>query len=109
MKSRLLILAASTALTISLPATALACQGKKEANLTQEQRTELQQVKANAQTEVESILTSDQRIQFQSALQDGQKMKSALNSLNLSSEQESQTDEIMQSYKQQKRTIFNQG
>ena len=109
MKSKLLpILAASAALSLSFPFAAFACNQGKQANLTQAQKTEIEQVKSNTRSEVEAVLTAEQQTEFQNALNDGQKMKTAVRNLNLSSEQQSQLNEIMQSAKQQKRAIYNQ-
>ena len=110
MKSKLLpILAASTALALAFPVAAFAGDEAKQENLTQAQRTELQQVTNNARSQIEAVLTPEQQTEFQNALNDGQKMKTAVRNLSLSSEQQSQLDEIMQSAKQQKRAIYNQG
>ncbi|MEA5597514.1 hypothetical protein [Rivularia sp. UHCC 0363] len=105
MKSKLMpILAASTVLTLALPLAANACGDKK--NLTQAQRTQLEQVKDNTQSQVEAVLTPQQQGQFQSAVQDGQKMRSAVANLNLSPEQQTQINEIMKVSKEQKRAIY---
>ena len=110
MKSKLLpILAASTALTFVFPVAAFACNQARQANLTQAQKTELRQVNDNTRSQVEAVLTAQQQTELQNALNDGQKMKTAVRNLNLSSEQQSQLDEIMESAKQQKRAIYNQG
>ncbi|MBV6622882.1 MAG: hypothetical protein KI793_08015 [Rivularia sp. (in: Bacteria)] len=105
MKSKLMpILAASTIFTLALPLAANACGDKK--NLTQAQRTQIEQVKNNARSQVEEVLTPQQQGQFQSAVEDGQKMRSAVANLNLSQEQQTQIDEIMQVAKEQKRAIY---
>ncbi len=98
------ILAASTVFTLALPFAANACGNKN--NLTQAQRTQLEQVKNNARSEIEAVLTSQQQVQLQNALEDGQKMRSAVDNLNLSQEQQTQVNEIMQAAKEQKRGIY---
>lgn len=98
------IMAASAIFTLALPLAANAC-GNKE-NLTQAQRTQLEQVKNNARSQVETVLTPQQQGQFQNAVEDGQKMRSAVASLNLSQEQQTQISEIMQVTKEQKRAIY---
>jgi len=107
MKFKLLpILAASTVFALALPLNANAenCRNKK--NLTQAQRTEIQEVKDNARSQIETVLAPQQQEQFQSAVEDGQKMRSALANLNLSQEQQTQIDEIMQVAKEQKKAIY---
>lgn len=108
MKSKLLpILATSAALTFVFPTSAFAGNQAKKANLTEAQKTQLEQVKNNARSEIEAVLTAEQQTELQNALDNGQKMKAAVRNLNLSSEQQSQLDRIMQSAKQQKRAIYN--
>ena len=105
MKSKLMpILAASAVFTLALPLAANAC-GNKE-NLTQAQRTQIEEIKDNARSQVEAVLTPQQQAQFQTTLGDGQKMRSALTNLNLSQEQQTQINEIMQVSKEQKRAIY---
>ena len=105
MKSKLMpILAASTIFTLALPLAANACGDKN--NLTQAQRTQIEQVKTNARSQVEAVLNPQQQAQFQSVVEDGQKMSSAVASLNLSEEQQSQVNEIMKLAKEQKRAIY---
>ncbi len=105
MKSKLMpILAASAIFTLALPLAANACGDKK--NLTQAQRTQMEQVKTNARSQVEAVLNPQQQAQFQSAVEDGQKMRSAVASLNLSEEQQTQVNEIMKVSKEQKRAIY---
>ena len=107
MKSKFMpILAASAIFTIALPLAANAACGDKE-NLTQAQQTQLEQVKNNARSEVEAVLTSQQQGQLQSALEDGQKMRSALANLNLSQQQQNEINEIMQVAKEEKRAIYS--
>ncbi|MEM6754583.1 MAG: hypothetical protein AAF630_16625 [Cyanobacteria bacterium P01_C01_bin.38] len=105
MKSKLMpILAASTIFTLALPLAANACGDKK--NLTQAQRTQIEQVKNNARSQVEAVLTPQQQDEWKSAVEDGQKMRSAVASLNLSQEQQTQINEIMTVSKEQKRAIY---
>ncbi|BAY85228.1 hypothetical protein NIES267_47270 [Calothrix parasitica NIES-267] len=105
MKSKLMpILAASTIFTLALPLAANACGDKK--NLTQAQRTQIEEIRDNTRSQVESVLTPQQEVEFQSSVEDGQKMRSAVANLNLSPEQQTQIDEIMQVAKEQKKAIY---
>ena len=105
MKSKLMpILAASAIFTLALPLAANACGENK--NLTQAQRTQVEEIKKNARSQVEAVLKPQQQGEFQSAVEDGQKMRSAVTSLNLSQEQQTQINEIMELAKEQKRAIY---
>ena len=105
MKSKLMpILAASTIFTLALPLAANACGDKK--NLTQAQRTQIEEIRDNTRSQVESVLTPQQEVELQSAVEDGRKMRSAVANLNLSQEQQTQIDEIMQVAKEQKKAIY---
>ena len=55
---------------------------------------------------METVLTPQQQGEFQSAVDDGQKMRSAVANLNLSQEQQTQINEIMKVSKEQKRAIY---
>ncbi len=98
------ILAASTIFTLALPLAANACGDKK--NLTQAQRTQIEEVKNNARSQVEAVLTPQQQAEWKSAVEDGQKMRSAVANLNLSQEQQTQINEIMKVSKEQKTAIY---
>ena len=105
MKSKLMpILAASTIFTLALPLAANACGDKK--NLTQAQRTQIEEIRDNARSQLETVLTPQQQGEFQSAVEDGQKMRSAVANLNLSQEQQTQINEIMKVSKEQKKAIY---
>ena len=105
MKSKLMpILAASTIFTLALPLAANACGDKK--NLTQAQRTQIEEIRDNARSQLATVLTPQQQGEFQSAVEDGQKMRSAVANLNLSQEQQTQINEIMKVSKEQKKAIY---
>ncbi len=93
--------------TTAIPLVAQACPNGQGANLTQEQRNQIEQIQRNSIQQVEGILTPDQQQQFQTALTQGQRMHSAVASLNLSPQQQSQLQGIMQSAKTQKQQLFN--
>ncbi|MEL6166341.1 MAG: hypothetical protein AAFR37_22225, partial [Cyanobacteria bacterium J06628_3] len=86
------------------PLAANACGDKR--NLTQAQRNQIEEVRDNARSQVESVLTPQQEVEFQSAVENGRKMRSAVANLNLSQEQQTQIDEIMQVAKEQKKAIY---
>jgi hypothetical protein len=65
--------------------------------LTQEQQTQLAELRNQTRTSVENILTAEQRNQFLAALEQGQDFRSAITSLNLSPEQKTQLRGVFQS------------
>jgi periplasmic protein CpxP/Spy len=71
-------------------------------NLTQEQRTQIQAIKQETRSQIEGILTPEQRQQAQTAWNNngGDKPKNGLRNLNLSDEQRTQVREIMRSSKE---------
>jgi periplasmic protein CpxP/Spy len=75
-------------------------------NLTQAQKTQLQQVSTQVRTQVEQILTTEQRQQFKAALVQGSSLREAIASLNLSAEQKSQLRQVMQSTRPQLNQIL---
>lgn len=70
-------------------------------NLTPQQQQRMQQIKQSTQTQIENILTAEQRSQLQAARQNGENPRRALKSLNLSAEQRTQMREIKRSSREQ--------
>lgn len=82
-------------------------QGQKAGlELTQEQQNQMQQIRRNTRSEIEAILTSEQKQQFQAALEQRRGMRSAIAAMNLSPEQQTQLRNIMQSAKAQKDALL---
>lgn len=90
--------------TIAVPLAAQACN---KGQTTQAQQTQLEQVSRNTVQQVEAVLSPEQQQQFQAAVAQGQGMGTALADLNLSAEQQTQLQRIMQSAKTQKQQILN--
>jgi len=65
--------------------------------LTQEQKTQLAQLRQETRASIEKILTQEQRNQFITALEQGQDFKSAIAAMNLSPEQKTQLRSVFQS------------
>jgi ribonuclease HII len=111
MKLRLLPVLAGAMIAATIPVAAFACPGadgqKTNQQLTPQQQSQLQQIQRNTLQEVSAVLTPEQQQQFQTALASGQKMRAAVSSLNLSSEQQEQVQQIMQASKTQKQQLFN--
>jgi periplasmic protein CpxP/Spy len=107
MKLKLMpMLAGLVMLSVAAPVAAQGCTGQKT-NLTPQQQSRLEEIRRNSVQQVETLLTPEQQQQFQNALASGQKMRSAVGSLNLSSEQQTQVQQVMQSEKAQKNALLN--
>ena len=82
-------------------------QGKRAAiELTQEQRTQMEQIYRNTRSQMEAILTPEQKQSFQAALEQRRGMRGAISAMNLSPEQQTQLRNIMQSARTQKDAIL---
>ncbi len=77
-------------------------------NLTEEQRTQIQAIKRETRSQIEGILTPEQRQQAQTAWNNngGDKPKNGLRNLNLSDEQRTQVREIMRSSKEKMEAVL---
>ncbi|MBW4513478.1 MAG: P pilus assembly/Cpx signaling pathway, periplasmic inhibitor/zinc-resistance associated protein [Scytonematopsis contorta HA4267-MV1] len=77
-------------------------------NLTQEQRTQIEAIKRETRSQIEGILTPEQRQQAQTAWNNngGDKPKNGLRNLNLSDEQRTQVREIMRSSKEKMEAVL---
>lgn len=75
-------------------------------NLTQEQKAQLTQVSAQVRTQLDQILTAEQRQQFKITLVQGRNLQNAIASANLSAEQKTQLRQVMQSTRTQLNTIL---
>lgn len=78
----------------------------KGIELTEQQKAQMQTIRQNTRTQIEGILTPEQRAQFQAAIGSGQKRRSAYADMNLSEQQQSQIREIMQSAKTQTEAVL---
>jgi len=111
MKSKLVsILTGAMVFTIPLTATVVQAQttsltqmfpALSGVSLTQEQQTQLEQLSQQTLPSVENVLTDEQRLQFQAALQEGKGVRVALLSVNLSTQQKKQIRDILQAQKTQ--------
>ncbi|MES1026340.1 hypothetical protein ABN584_25925 [Gloeocapsa sp. BRSZ] len=68
--------------------------------LSAEQQAQMEQIRNEARTQIEAVLTPEQRQQWQAATQNGQRQRGAMASLNLSEAQRTQIRQIMQSSKE---------
>lgn len=82
-------------------------QGKRAAiELTQQQRTQMDQIYRNTRFQMEAILTPEQKQRFQAALEQRRGMRGAISAMNLSPQQQTQLRNIMQSARTQKDAIL---
>jgi len=113
------LLAGAIALTVSttVPVTAQAQPTQQQPGqaqkgvykgieLTEQQKAQMKTIRQNTRTQIEGILTPDQRAQYQAAIGSGQKRRSAYADMNLSQQQQSQIREIMQSSKTQMEAVL---
>ena len=78
----------------------------KGIELSEQQKAQMKTIRQNTRTQIEGILTPDQRAQYQAAIGSGQKRRSAYADMNLSEQQQSQIREIMQSSKTQMEAVL---
>jgi hypothetical protein len=75
-------------------------------NLTQVQTVQLKQVSIQVRTQLNQILTTEQRQQFKAALVRGSSVQGAIAAMNLSTEQKAQVRQVMQSTRPQLNSIL---
>ncbi|MBD2461594.1 Spy/CpxP family protein refolding chaperone [Oscillatoria sp. FACHB-1407] len=80
----------------------------EELDLTPDQQTQLAQIRENTRSELEALLTPDQREQFRTTLQNGSSFRSAVRSMNLSEDQRTQLRSIFQSTQEQVTAILTE-
>lgn len=80
--------------------------GMAALGLTAEQKAQMAEVRRQTRTQIEAILTPEQREQFSVAMQSRQQRRAVWAGLNLSAEQKSQMREIGQSAKSQMEAIL---
>lgn len=109
MKLKLMpILAGLAILSMAVPAVAQGCTGQKTGRqLTPQQQARMEENRRNTIQQVSAILSPEQRQQFENALASGQKMRSVVSGLNLSQEQQTQVQGIMEASKAEKRQLMN--
>lgn len=74
--------------------------------LTDAQKAQINEIKKNTRSQIEGILTEEQRQQARKALDSNQKPKNVLRGLNLTDEQRTQVRQIMQTSKQQMEAVL---
>ncbi len=77
-------------------------------NLTQEQQAQFQEIRSETKSQLENILSGEQKEAFQTAIAQGQTPLEALAAINLSSDQKTQMQTIRQSSQQQISNILTE-
>jgi Spy/CpxP family protein refolding chaperone len=75
-------------------------------NLTPDQEGELAQIRQNTRTQIETLLTLDQREQFKTTMQEGGTFREAVAAMNLSADQQTQLRSVFRSARQQARDVL---
>ena len=75
-------------------------------NLTEAQRTRMREIRESTQSQVQGVLTQEQRDRYQAAIQQGQNPRQAMRSLNLSEAQRTRIREIKQASKTQMQEVL---
>ncbi|MGQ4649670.1 hypothetical protein [Lyngbya aestuarii] len=77
-------------------------------NLTSEQQTQLDQIRENADSQIETILSPEQAQQFQNIREQRQQGRRAMKALNLTEEQRNQMREVHQSARKQMEEVLTE-
>lgn len=80
--------------------------GQDRLNLTEEQRTQLEQIRQETQAQMDSILTEEQKAQLETARANGEHPRQIFASLDLTEEQRSQIEELHRASREQMATIL---
>lgn len=78
----------------------------KGIQLTEQQKAQMQAIREQTRSQIQAVLTPEQRQQFQAAMGSGQKRRSAFADMNLSEQQKTQIREIMRSAKSQAEAVL---
>jgi len=81
-------------------------QGMSQLNLSDDQKSQIKQIRENARTQMENLLTAEQKQQLQTAIAQGKPLPEALESLHLTEAQQTQEREIMKSSHEQMQGIL---
>ena len=79
-----------------------------EIGVTEEQKAEIEQIRANTRAQVQEVLTDDQKEQLQAAISNGQGPKEAMKTLDLSEEQQQEIRSIMKSAREEGANILTE-
>jgi periplasmic protein CpxP/Spy len=75
-------------------------------NLTQQQQDQIDQIRNQTRSQVESILSETQRTQIRTAMQQGQDFRAAAAAANVSADQQAQIRQIFQASRQQMASVL---
>lgn len=94
-------MAQAQAPTPTIGSTEQLSQVLEELNLTPEQQTQMNQIRDNTRSQLEVLLTPEQREQFRASFQSGNGFQEAIAAINLSPEQQTQLRSLLQSTRQE--------
>ena len=77
-------------------------------NLTEEQKSQIREIRKNYRKKIGDILTSEQRAALESAKQQGTRRRQGMKNLNLTSEQKQELQELKKSRRQEIRGILTE-
>lgn len=80
----------------------------EQLDLTADQQTQLAQIGDNARLQLETLLTSEQREQFRTTLEQGNNLQAAIAAMNLTSEQQSQLQSIFETARQEAALVLTE-
>ena len=102
----------ATIAAITLAAAPMAAFSKppfaEELNLTAEQQAQLEQIRENKHSQIEQILTPQQREQFQQLQEQRQRHREGMRALNLTEEQRNQMREIHESTRELMQNVLTE-
>jgi Spy/CpxP family protein refolding chaperone len=76
-------------------------------NLTQAQKDQIAQIRQKKRSQIEALLTQEQRNAFKAARENNQERRAAIAAINLTSEQKTKMREIMRSAKSEFQSVLN--
>lgn len=104
------LLAGVSAAIVSFSPMAASAEGFRnrfsELNLTPQQQAEIEQIQENAKSQMQNLLTPEQRQQFETLRQQGRQKGKGLRQMNLSAEQREQMRSLRQSSREQIRNVL---
>ena len=104
------LLAGVSALILSFSPMAASAEGFRnrfsELNLTPQQQTQIEQIRENAKSQMQNLLTAEQQQLFETLREQGRKKGQGMRQMNLSAEQREQMRSLRQSTREQVRNVL---
>lgn len=90
----------------SSPSQPILAQAQPNLNLTTEQQSRIRQIQQSTQTQIESVLTAEQKNKIKTGRERGENPRQIFASLNLTQEQQARLKQIMQTSQQQMESVL---